>query len=144
MRWERNIEPFLQSSALQLHDAEDVPNILRCVASGADDALLCVSHMKQIDASGSVVYSDRNEPAFDFSVYKEQVQKRRRSSGIQHDIDISGFSRQRRCFAEIFAGFGKKVLFVPHIKYFESKSGSDVEPELRKIADHDFVYAEKA
>ena len=85
-------------------------HILRHVAAGADDTLLGVSHVRQVDAAGLIIYRHRDEAAFNFPQTQEVIQNAFCAGGVQPAVDIGGGAAERRRCAEISFGLCGKIL----------------------------------
>ena len=76
------------------HNLLDIPHILRHIAAGADNTLLGIGHVQQVNGAGRIVDSYRDEAAFDFSKTQEVAQDALRTGSVQPAVNIGGLTTQ--------------------------------------------------
>ena len=81
IQWELMSDDPLQFPLTTRHDLLHVPYILRHIATGADDALLGIGHVKQVNGAGLVVDCNGDKAALDFSKPQEIIQNTLRTGG---------------------------------------------------------------
>ena len=83
------------------HHRHNVPDVLREVSAGTDDAFLCIGHMQKVDLAGLVVYGHNDISAADFSMPHKRGQNTLRTGGIDPAVNVGSMTRQggrSRCF----------------------------------------------
>ena len=104
IQWELMSDDPLQFPLTTRHDLLHVPYILRHIATGADDALLGIGHVKQVNGAGLVVDCNGDKAALDFSKPKEIIQNTLRTGGIQPAVNAGNCAIYGRSRAEIANG----------------------------------------
>ncbi len=104
IQWELMSDDPLQLPLTTRHDLLHVPHILRHIATRADDALLDIGHVEQVNGAGHVVDCNGDKAALDFSKPKEIIQNTLRPGGIQPAVNAGNCAIYGRSRAEIANG----------------------------------------
>ena len=92
--------------------------------------------MKQVDGTRRVVHSYAHKPAFDLTQAEKILQNGRCPRRVQPAVDVGGRPGQRGRRAEILQRAGPEI-FPRGIAYGEAQIFGQIQPEVRKIAEHD-------
>lgn len=94
----------LQVPFAACHNLLYVAYIFRHIASGADDALLGIGHVKKVDGTEFIVDSYGNKSTLNFTEPQEIIQDTLRTGGIQLAVNVGNCTIQGRSRAEIANG----------------------------------------
>lgn len=87
IQWELMSDDPLQVPLTTRHDLLHNPHVLWHIAAGADDALLGIGHVEQVNDTRLVVDCNGDKSTLNFAEPKEIIQNTLRTGGIQPAVN---------------------------------------------------------